>query len=182
MKALALSLVCALVLLGAKWLLGPWMTQAQHQANVRATVGFIDPALYNSAPVAYPLPPAHNAQLNNHSQAPVYLTYLDRQLSAVIVPVTAQGYEGPIALRVAFTPAGVILGVHVLSHSETPKIGDRVLPEYSAWLQGFSGQDPLQTSFDQLAGATKTSAAITRAVTQARLYVQAAQWPVFYVP
>lgn len=101
----------------------------------------------------------------------------------VILPVTARdGYTGDIQLIVGIWEDGSIAGVRVLSHRETPGLGDAVDRKKSDWIDGFQSRsltDPREALwkvkkdggvFDQFTGATITPRAVTRSVKNALLY------------
>jgi electron transport complex protein RnfG len=89
---------------------------------------------------------------------------------------TNQGYNGTIKLLMGVDRDGTILGVRVLSHAETPGLGDRIEKEKSDWILGFDGRsinNPGQAGwkvkkdggeFDQFTGATITPRAVVKAV------------------
>ncbi len=97
-------------------------------------------------------------------------------LAAVLSPVVAQGYSGPIRLIVAIRYDGGLAGVRVLSHRETPGLGDKIEAERSDWILDFAGRsltDPPASrwkvrrdggAFDQFTGATVTPRAVVGAV------------------
>ena len=83
---------------------------------------------------------------------------------------TGRGYGGEIELMVGFSPDGVITGVAVLQHSETPGLGDGIVRD--RFLRQFRNIDP--DEFDLRASAdtgdidTITAATVsTRAVAEA---------------
>lgn len=94
--------------------------------------------------------------------------------AAVLLPPGVQGYGGPISLMVAVDVQGNLLGVQVLSHRETPGIGDAF--ERTPWLLGFKDRslrnpEPVGWAvrkdggeFDQFTGATITPRAIVSMV------------------
>lgn len=107
----------------------------------------------------------------------VSLAKLNGQTQALVLPWTApNGYTGAIDLLVAITSAGEILGVRVVSHQETPGLGDKIERKKSDWILGFSGKSLTEPSaelwavrkdggeFDQLTGATITPRAVVAAV------------------
>lgn len=163
----------ALGLLGAlEHGLAPRIADERLAADERALLDLLPAGSYDNRPLAQPilLPDSPlSAWLATRQGAPV----------AVLLPSTAQGYEGPIRLLVAVHPDGRLLGVKVLEHQETPGIGDRIEAGKSAWLSGFIGQSLTapppqqwrvradQGAFDQIAGATLTSRAVVAAVQQA---------------
>jgi len=103
-------------------------------------------------------------------------------VAAVLSPVVTQGYSGPIQLIVAIRSDGTLAGVRVLSHRETPGLGDKIEAERTDWILGFEGRsllDPPASSwkvkrdggaFDQFTGATITPRAIVRGVRAALEY------------
>lgn len=98
-------------------------------------------------------------------------------LYAIIYEVTApNGYAGPIKLLVAARQDASISGVRVVSHHETPGLGDKIELLRSDWILGFNDKsldNPRPErwkvkkdggDFDQLTGATITPRAIVGAV------------------
>ena len=97
-------------------------------------------------------------------------------VAAVLSPVVTQGYNGPIKLIVAIRHDGTLAGVRVLSHHETPGLGDKIEAERSDWILGFDGKSldapaagrwKVQRDggvFDQFTGATITPRAVVRGV------------------
>jgi electron transport complex protein RnfG len=106
----------------------------------------------------------------------VYRAMLQGQVTAVAFSVVGQGYSGPIELILGLAREGRILGVRVVSHAETPGLGDKVERAKSNWILTFDGRslrDPTPErwrvkkdggEFDQLTGATITPRAVVRAV------------------
>ena len=87
------------------------------------------------------------------------------------VRVEEQGYGGPVSVLTLIDPADVtVLGVEVLSHNETPGLGDTVAEPF--FLQQFfqkGPQDPLQVGvdIDGITMATYSAEAVTKAVKRA---------------
>ena len=107
------------------------------------------------------------------------------EVVGVILPATAQdGYSGDIDLLVGITRAGTLAGVRVVSHRETPGLGDAIDLKKSDWILGFdraSLEAPVKTrwlvkkdggEFDQFTGATVTPRAVVTAVRKALEYHQ----------
>lgn len=89
------------------------------------------------------------------------------------------GYGGAIELLVAFDMEGVIGGIQILSHSETPGFGANA--EKSAFSDQFKAQlapltvtktAPNEGEIQAITGATITSSAITEAVNHAASYIE----------
>ncbi len=107
-----------------------------------------------------------------------------KPVAVVLTPVAPDGYGGDIKLLVAINYDGTIAGVRVVSHHETPGLGDKVEAERSSWIFGFAGrslENPTGEKwkvkkdggvFDQFTGATITPRAVVKAVHNALLYYQ----------
>ncbi|HEY0721943.1 MAG TPA: electron transport complex subunit RsxG [Gammaproteobacteria bacterium] len=105
-------------------------------------------------------------------------------VALVLSPVAPDGYSGDITLLIGIRYDGSIAGVRVLSHKETPGLGDRIEIDRSPWIDGFAGkslQNPVEElwrvkkdggQFDQFTGATITPRAVVKAVANALRYYQ----------
>lgn len=95
---------------------------------------------------------------------------------AVIHTITSEGYNGPIELLIGVDYAGTIQGVHILSHHETPSMGDAFAQPGSTWLDKFKHRSLNNPDtrgwnvrkdggeFEQFTSATITPRAIIHAV------------------
>ena len=103
------------------------------------------------------------------NETTVYIAKKSGQVSAVCFKFTApDGYSGAINMIMGIDRDGNILGVRVLSHKETPGLGDKIEVAKSDWILNFAGRslDNLAPAkwavkkdggeFDQFAGATIT--------------------------
>ena len=99
----------------------------------------------------------------------VYIAKKSGNVTAVCFKFTApDGYSGAINMIMGIDRDGNILGVRVLSHKETPGLGDKIEVAKSDWILNFVGRslDNLAPAkwavkkdggeFDQFAGATIT--------------------------
>jgi electron transport complex protein RnfG len=99
----------------------------------------------------------------------VYKAKKAGEVTAVAFKFTApDGYSGAIDMIIGIDRDGKILGVRVLSHKETPGLGDKIELAKSPWILSFNGfsLDNLSPEkwavkkdggqFDQFAGATIT--------------------------
>lgn len=106
----------------------------------------------------------------------VYRGTRNRKVTALAYPVSEYGYGGEIVLMMGVDTSGTILGVRVLSHSETPGLGDRIEVKKTNWIKSFNGLSFAKLArnlwgvkkdgghFDQFSGATITPRAVVRAV------------------
>ena len=107
----------------------------------------------------------------------VYRARRGGQGRAVCYQVTAPGYGNTaMVLIIGVDRDGVLLGARVISHAETPGLGDKIELRKSDWILGFNGRslgDPPPAGwavkkdggiFDQFTGATITPRAVVKAV------------------
>lgn len=97
---------------------------------------------------------------------------------------TFRGYAGEIKLAIAIYEDGKVAGVQVLSHSETPGLGDKIQTNKSDWILSFADNSYSYTkdnqwevkknggNFDAFTGATITPRAVVFAVKDALIYFQ----------
>ncbi|TCS38878.1 electron transport complex subunit RsxG [Reinekea marinisedimentorum] len=93
-------------------------------------------------------------------------------ITGYAIQSTAQGYAGDINMLVGIDAEQNILAVRVLSHSETPGLGDKIERSKSTWVDAFESQSLSSLSqpqwavkkdggeFDQFTGATITPRAV----------------------
>ena len=105
-----------------------------------------------------------------------------KPLAVVLRFNATNGYNGDIGLLAGINADGQLRGVRVISHKETPGLGDAIEADKSDWILDFEGRslDNPQLEqwavrrdggvFDQFTGATITPRAIVDAVRQALNY------------
>lgn len=115
-------------------------------------------------------------------------------VAAVLTANAPDGYNGTIKLLVGVYYDGTVAGVRVLSHNETPGLGDAIEVEKSQWITGFEGRSlgnpDLRAwtvrkdggAFDQFTGATITPRAVVKAVREALLYFREHRKQIFQAP
>lgn len=107
----------------------------------------------------------------------VYRATREGKLTGVAYEISSNsGYSGLIKLMLGVAPDGKVLGVRVLSHRETPGLGDKIEEKKGDWILRFTGlgigNPPLEKwkvkkdggQFDQFAGATITPRAVVGAI------------------
>ena len=97
-----------------------------------------------------------------------YIARNNGKAVAVAFEMTAFGYSGPIEVMLGINSKGELLGARVLSHNETPGLGDKIEADKSRWIFAFTGlslTNPGKAlwkvkkdggNFDQFSGATIT--------------------------
>ena len=125
--------------------------------------------------------------LGNADTSVAYLGRLKNQPSIAVLQVVApDGYSGKISLIISIRSDGQgngkIGGVRVISHKETPGLGDYIEIARSKWITVFDGKsldDPKDADWkvkkdggqlDYMAGATITPRAVVKAVHKALQY------------
>jgi electron transport complex protein RnfG len=105
-------------------------------------------------------------------------------VAAIFTSVAPDGYSGNIKLLVGILHNGVLAGVRVISHKETPGLGDAIEADRSNWILSFNEKSlqnpPLKQwgvkkdggFFDSFTGATITPRAVVNAVKNTLLYFQ----------
>ncbi|CAB1275767.1 electron transport complex subunit RsxG [Candidatus Nitrosacidococcus tergens] len=125
----------------------------------------------------------------------VYRAYQDNlPVATVFTPIASNGYNGGIKLLVGMDYKGMITGVRVMEHHETPGLGDKIELEKSPWILSFDNYSLNYPSlnhwavkkdggdFDQFTGATITPRAIVQAVYHCLEYFNQHQQDIFTTP
>jgi len=112
-------------------------------------------------------------------------------VTAVFSSIAPDGYNGKIKLLVAVNVSGELSGVRVISHRETPGLGDAIDAERSNWIFWFNGkslQQPAEKDWrvkkdggiiDQFTGATVTPRAVVKAIKNTLIYYRNHKQAVF---
>lgn len=151
---------------------------------------FYDSSLSESRIV---LQPPHG--LPGNEAALIYRVYSNEDPVAALFVVTARdGFAGPIRILLGVGIDGVVTGVRILKHRETPGFGDKIESRKSDWVHQFAGRalgDPLEAQwsirrdggdFDQLTGASVTPRAVIKAIRDTLLYFDAHREEIFAAP
>jgi len=136
------------------------------------------------------LPPPHG--LPGSEAAIIYRVYAGSEPVAALFVVTARdGFAGPIRILLGVDMDGVVTGLRILQHRETPGFGDKIDASKSDWVQQFAGhslQDPPAArwsirgdggDFDQLTGASVTPRAVIKAMRDTLQYFAAHRDEIF---
>ena len=123
--------------------------------------------------------------LGLRSSKQIYLARQGDQVVTAIIPATARdGYSGDIEMIVGVNRDGTVAGLRVLSHKETPGLGDKVDMKKSDWVLDFDGrslEDPTPEGwavkkdkgvFDSFTGATITPRAVVSATRRTLEYAR----------
>jgi len=112
-----------------------------------------------------------------------HLATLNGEIKNIVFPIQSlNGYSGKITLLVGVNADTSISGVRVITHTETPGLGDKLDLKKSPWVLNFNGMtktDPKRWAvkkdggeFDQFTGATITPRAVVNALGKTLDYVK----------
>ena len=194
---LAAFAIAGTALLAATYLVTrPIIAETEKQAKL-ALIGQILPKeLYDNDIIrdAAQLPPAKE-ELGSSDPAPVYRASKEGKPMAAVLEVTApDGYSGRIRMIVAIKADGVVSGVRVVTHNETPGLGDYIDIAKNRWIRIFEGKSLSNHQdqdwkvkkdggkFEHMAGATVTPRAVVKAVHKSLKYFTQNQDRIFSLP
>lgn len=94
------------------------------------------------------------------------------QKAGLVLRTSIQGYSGPIGIMVGVDSSGVVTGARILSHSETPGLGAKIVADsFIGQFRGKSGKevalrkdDTTGGRIDAIAAATISSRAVAKAI------------------
>jgi len=164
----------------------------EYQALLQSLNALVPPSSHDNDIANDTVEVTSRALLGSKKSNTVYLARLKGvPIAAVISTIAPDGYNGAIKLLVAVNFDGTISGTRVLSHRETPGLGDSIEFERSNWINNFRGLSLLTPDdlgwrvkkdggiFDQFTGATVTPRAVVKAVHNALLYFEQHRDPLF---
>jgi electron transport complex protein RnfG len=126
-----------------------------------------------------------NPLIGNKKNIDIYRAKKNNQVVAVIIETIApDGYSGEIKTLVGIGQKDKILGVRVITHKETPGLGDYIEVDKSHWIKNFNlksldemGEKEWAVKkdggdFDYVSGATITARAVVKSTYKSLLYVK----------
>jgi H+/Na+-translocating ferredoxin:NAD+ oxidoreductase subunit G len=164
------------------------LTKDQIEQNIRQSLlkslnSIISADSYNNNLLATSIEIPANKLLGKQTTTTVYQAWMDKSPIAIAFDIIApDGYSGKIKLLLAIKRNGELSAVRVISHKETPGLGDKIEIERSNWINSFNDKSLENTSekqwkvkkdggiFDQFSGATISPRAIVKAVNKALHY------------
>ena len=99
----------------------------------------------------------------------VYLVKYKDGVLGYTVTVKPQGYGGEIEMLVGIEPGGSVVGIEIISMSETPGVGSRVKsdPDFLPQFKGMTGTLSVGETVDAISGASISSKAVVSGVNEA---------------
>lgn len=159
------------------------IAKSEEKEKLKLVSQIVPPSAYDNDIMKDTVRIAPDPLLGTKTETVAYLGRLKGQPSiAVVQAVAPDGYSGNIYMVVAIRSDGAISGVRVVTHKETPGLGDYIEIAKSDWITGFNGNslEKLKDAewkvrkdggaFDYVAGATVTPRAVVKAVHKALQY------------
>lgn len=150
---------------------------AQERRVILEQLGQIIPSDYDNSLLEDRIVFSDEAYFPKGQLVTAYRARLNEQPVAVVLKFNAvNGYNGNIALLAGINIDGTLRGVRVISHKETPGLGDAIETEKSNWINNFTDKSLTIPeldrwtvkrdggAFDQFTGATITPRAVVEAV------------------
>ena len=120
------------------------------KAEERALLEIVPKSHHNNVMLddAYAIDDSDMLGLRNEKR--YYIARQNGEAVAVIFPATArEGYTGDIDLIVGINIDGTVAGARVLSHRETPGLGDAIDKKKSDWIDGFMAKSLNNPTIDR---------------------------------
>ena len=182
------ALVAAL-LLGMADLVTRDVIQLRLEEDLKAKLEEVIPAEMHDNDLLFDTVTLPSAEANlGASETVVYLAKKQGETNAVCFKFVApDGYAGAISLVMGIDKNGEILGVRVISHTETPGLGDKIEISKSKWILSFNGKSLENVGyekwavkkdngiFDQFSGATITPRKVVLAIRRGLEFYKANQ-------
>jgi electron transport complex protein RnfG len=178
------------------------IAQSEREAKRNLLAQVVPPSMHDNDLLrdSVQLPPSE--LLGQDSPSLAYRARVNGEPTAVILEAIApDGYSGDIKLLIGITTEGVLTGVRVLAHKETPGLGDYIELEHGDWILNFDGKALAKQGadiqpagalppeewkvrkdggeFDYMAGATITPRAVVKAVRNALMYFEQSRDTIF---
>lgn len=161
------------------------IAQSEETAKLKLINQVAPQTLYDNDLVKDTVTLPASTQLGTEQETIAYRGRLKGQPSIIVVEAIApDGYSGKIGMIVAINYNGSVSGVRVVTHKETPGLGDYIEHAKNSWISLFSGashqryhEDDWKVKkdggqIDYMAGATITPRAVTKAVHKALHYFE----------
>ncbi len=158
--------------------------QEQERAQLLSVLNQVIPHDLHDNPLYQSCTLVTDTALGTSNPMPAYFATINGQPSAIAIEAIApDGYNGAIKLIIGIKQDGTILGTRVLSHQETPGLGDKIDLRITDWVKSFNGKQVTEQNlsswkvrkdggqFDQFTGATITPRAVVKAVKNAVYFV-----------
>lgn len=161
-------------------------------ARLRSMNAVLSPERYDNEILTDKLVVSNEMLQTNGKPVTIYRARTgEHPVAAIFETVAPKGYNGPIYLLVGVNLDGTLSGVRIISHRETPGLGDAIEHKYSDWILGFNGkslQNPTAHLwavkrdggvFDQFTGATISPRTVVKSIRNTLEYYAAHKTDIF---
>ncbi len=159
------------------------IVKSEEAAKMKLIMQIVPPGLFDNDIIKDTLSIPASELLGTDEATDAYRARLKGKVTAVVLSTIApDGYGGRISLILAVKTSGELAGVRVVTHNETPGLGDYIELPKSPWIRNFEGKSRAKYKdedwkvkkdggkFDHMAGATITPRAVIKAVHKALIY------------
>ena len=116
------------------------IAQSEETAKLKLINQVVTPTMYDNDLVKDTITLPASTQLGTEQDTTAYRGRLKNQPSIIVLEAIApDGYSGKIGMIVAINYDGTITGVRVVSHKETPGLGDYINIAKNKWISLFAG-------------------------------------------
>lgn len=161
------------------------IAQSEERAKLKLINQVAPQSRYDNELIKDTITLAASAQLGTEQDTVAYRGRLKGQPSIIVLEAIApDGYSGKINMIMAISYDGTVSGVRVVTHKETPGLGDYIDIAKNQWISLFSGASHTRYQegdwrvkkdggqIDYMAGATITPRAVAKAVHNALHYFE----------
>lgn len=159
------------------------IAESERQAKLHLLSQVMPASLHDNDLLADSLDIPATPELGLKSGSTVYRARMKGEPAGVVLEAIApDGYSGEIKLLIGIAVDGSLTGVRVLTHKETPGLGDYIELAHGEWIRNFDGRSlaiiPEEGwkvkkdggQFEYMTGATITPRAVVKAVHKALQY------------
>jgi electron transport complex protein RnfG len=159
------------------------IVKSEEAAKMKLIMQIVPSALFDNDIIKDTLGIPASELLGTDETTDAYRARLQGKVTAVVLSAIApDGYGGRISLILAVKNSGELAGVRVVTHNETPGLGDYIELPKNPWIKIFDGKSRAKYKdddwkvkkdggqFDHMAGATITPRAVIKAVHKALIY------------
>lgn len=165
---LALGVICLVcsALLGTVYAVTKAPIEAAELQKVNAAIAAVTPEFDNV--------PSEDVRKVDGGE--IYTATMAGEAVGYAIKVSTGGFGGPLTVMVGFTPDGTVYNTSVVSHSETPGLGAKIVDETCAPREQVKGKNPEVNNLtvnkdggmiDAITASTITSRAFLKAVNAA---------------
>jgi electron transport complex protein RnfG len=171
------------------------IAQSEDAAKLKLINQVVPQSLYDNNLLKDAITLPASSQLGTDQETIAYRGRLNGKPNVIVLEAIApDGYSGKIKLIVAINYDGVISGVRVVEHKETPGLGDYIDIAKNKWINLFVDTSHQRYQeidwqvkkdggkFDYMAGATITPRAVIKAVHHALHYFEENREKLFSAP